>query len=71
MNDPLLTVAEVAARWRVHRRTIVRMLDRGDLDGVRIGGQIRVRPESVDAYEAAHRTASRVVVSPRREEAWR
>lgn len=70
MTAPLLTVGEVASRWRVHRKTVIRMLDRGDVEGLRIGGQIRVRPESVEAYEEAHQTA-RVTESPRREDAWR
>lgn len=66
----LLTLAEVAARWRVHRKTVIRLLSRGEIEGLRIGGQIRVRAESVEAYEAANTTASARATSPRRLEAW-
>lgn len=65
----LLTLNEVAARWRVHRKTVIRLLSRGEIEGLRIGGQIRVRAESVEAYEAANATAA-PATSPRRLEAW-
>lgn len=49
-----LTVTEVAAELRVSRMTIYRMLEAGDLPGVRIGRSLRVSREGLSAYLAAH-----------------
>lgn len=44
MTDPadVLTVAETAALFRVSRMTVYRMVRRGELDHVRVGGTVRV-----------------------------
>jgi excisionase family DNA binding protein len=43
----LLTVHEVSATLRVSEKTVRRMIDRHDLRGFRVGGQIRVQRDSV------------------------
>lgn len=40
--NPYLTVAEVAARLNVGPRTVHRMIARGELPVVRVGGSLRI-----------------------------
>jgi excisionase family DNA binding protein len=48
MNE-LLLVSEAASRLRVCPKTILHMIARGDLDGIRLGRRtIRVRAASLD-----------------------
>jgi excisionase family DNA binding protein len=42
LSRPLCTVAEVASVLRVSTATIVRMIDRGDLEAVQVGVQWRI-----------------------------
>jgi excisionase family DNA binding protein len=57
---PLLNTREVADRLRVSRATVYRLLDpdegRDRLPAVRIGGQIRVPSDELEAWLLAHRT---------------
>jgi excisionase family DNA binding protein len=46
----LLTVPEAAAELRVGKRTVERLTSRGDLEVVRIGGRVLIRPEAITAY---------------------
>lgn len=49
---PLLTTEEVAKHFGVSKRTIIRMVERGDLVQYRIAGcaqLVRFRPEDVEA----------------------
>lgn len=71
MTTPaLLTVAEVAQRLRVTDKLVRRLIARGDLTAIKLSRRtLRVEAASVDAYIDAHRVR-RVVVSPRRTEAW-
>jgi excisionase family DNA binding protein len=46
----LLTVPEVAERLRLCPKTIRRMIDRGELRVHRIGRQLRISEEDLDAY---------------------
>lgn len=48
-----LTVTEVCRRLGVTRRTLLRLIDRGELPAYRIGHWIRVRVSDVEAYESA------------------
>ena len=48
---PFLTIAQVAQRWRVHAKTVRRLIARGDLAVHRIGGQIRIALADLVAYE--------------------
>lgn len=51
--DELLTVDEVAARLRVSRWTVYRLIKERDLVSVKVGSCRRVAPESVALYIAA------------------
>ncbi|MHB8420598.1 MAG: helix-turn-helix domain-containing protein [Myxococcales bacterium] len=53
--DNLLTVREVAARLHVSTATVYALADRGKLAHVRVSNAIRVAPEDLAAYVAAHR----------------
>ena len=51
-DGPVLTISEIAARWRVHPETVRRAAVRGDFPGAfRAGSQWRVPLEDVEAYE--------------------
>lgn len=53
----LLRISEVAERLNVHTATVRRLIERGELQAVRIGKNIRVQPADLDAYiQAAHIT---------------
>ena len=54
MTEQLLTLDQVAARLQVSMSTIRRRVKAGELRVVRIGRQIRVRPEDFDAFVANH-----------------
>lgn len=41
-NPETLKVAEVAAKLRVDARTVYRMIDRGELQAIRVGRLIRI-----------------------------
>ena len=45
-----LTVAEVAARIRVSKMTVYRLVHSGDLEAVRVGRSFRVPESAVDDY---------------------
>ncbi len=45
-----LTVAEVAARMRVSKMTVYRLVHNGDLEAVRVGRSFRVPEEAVQEY---------------------
>ena len=48
----LLTLSDVAARLRVSRRTVERLVARGNLRVVRIGSAVRVTERELAAYLA-------------------
>ena len=45
-----LTIAEVAARMRVSKMTVYRLVHNGDLSAVRVGRSFRVVEEDVNDY---------------------
>jgi excisionase family DNA binding protein len=56
MSEKLLTPSEVAARWDVHRATVLRLFHSGVLPGVTVSGgrarvMVRFRPETILAWE--------------------
>ena len=51
--DEYLTVAEVAARLKVHPITVRRLIKAGRLPVVRVGRAVRVRAEDVPAHAAS------------------
>jgi excisionase family DNA binding protein len=46
----LMTVTEAATALRVSTKTVRRMLDRGELDCVRVGRLVRIRAEDIGHY---------------------
>ena len=53
----LMTCEEAAAYLRVHERTVGRLLKRGELPGVKVGRQWRLRRADLDAYLRGERPA--------------
>jgi excisionase family DNA binding protein len=53
----LLTLAEAAAYLRVHPRTVARLLSTGELLGLKVGRQWRLRRADLDAWVAAQARA--------------
>lgn len=49
-DGQLLTIAETAERLRVHRDTVSKLLDAGELPTTRVGRQRRVRVVDLVAY---------------------
>ena len=49
-GGPFLTVAEVAARMRVSKMTVYRLVHSGDLTAVRVGRSFRVPEQAVHTY---------------------
>jgi excisionase family DNA binding protein len=45
---PLLTVDETARRLRVSDKTVRRLIGRGEIRAIRVGGGIRVDPEELE-----------------------
>jgi excisionase family DNA binding protein len=50
-SDPSLTPADLARRWGVSAKTVIRLADEGQLQGTRIGTRWRFSPAQVAAYE--------------------
>lgn len=60
----ILKLDEVAEQLRVSQRTVLRLIRKGELVGIKVGGQWRVRDFDLDAYviegvESAHGGASK------------
>jgi excisionase family DNA binding protein len=56
VSDKLFTPDEVAARWGVHKATVLRLFHTGELPGVAISRgkertTVRFRPAVVEAWE--------------------
>lgn len=49
-QDQLLTLQQVADRLQVSMSTVRRLVDAGKLKAIRIGRNLRVRPEDIAAY---------------------
>ena len=49
-TSPLRSINDLAVEWGVHRNTIHRLVQRGELHAVRVGRRIRFRPEDVAHY---------------------
>jgi excisionase family DNA binding protein len=50
---PLLTINDMAAKLRVQRSTVYRLINAGELRPIRVGSSYRFTPEWVDEYLAA------------------
>ena len=51
-RDELWTPDEVAERWKIHKRTVLEMLSRGELNGIKIRSSWRVYLSEVIRYES-------------------
>jgi excisionase family DNA binding protein len=59
----LLTVAEVATRWRVSKMTILRLVHSEQLDALRVGHRFRIPRAAVEAF--THSAGNRAAASTR------
>ena len=59
-EDELLKVQDVADRLHVNSRTVLRMVERGELGAVKVARSWRFRPRDIDAYLKKHHTGSSV-----------
>lgn len=50
MEEPLLTLEEVAKRLKISKFTVKRRIDDGELEGVQVGRFWRVRREALERY---------------------
>ena len=57
MNEPYLTIQEVAARWKISVPTIRRMIARGEVSPVRIGRAVRIEYGEIERFEKDRRQA--------------
>jgi excisionase family DNA binding protein len=58
MPDEFLTVAEIAGLLKLNQQTVRNMIDRGELEHVRVGARrIRVRQSQLDEFLAAGEAA--------------
>ena len=48
----LLTPKQVAEWWQVSERQITRLVERGELDAIRVGRCVRLSPVAVAEFEA-------------------
>ena len=48
--ERLLTIAEIADYARVSQHTMRRWIDKGQLNALRLGSRIRIRPEDFEAF---------------------
>jgi excisionase family DNA binding protein len=44
----------LATHWAVSARTVRRLIERGELRAIRVGGQLRISPEAVERFEERH-----------------
>ena len=56
MDDEYLTVPEIVAILRVSKMTVYRLINKGEIVGVQIGGTKRVSKSAMNAYLAANQT---------------
>jgi excisionase family DNA binding protein len=51
MAERLMTVAEIAERWRVSKMTVYRLVHAGTLRSIKVGRSIRVPESAVASVE--------------------
>jgi excisionase family DNA binding protein len=51
MTNEMLTVAEVAIKLKCRRETVIRLIQRGELEAITIGGRYRIDEEALEAYK--------------------
>ncbi len=57
MNEPYLTIQDVAARWKISVPTVRRIIGRGEVSAVNIGRAVRIERSEIERYEARRRHA--------------
>lgn len=62
MNEPYLTIPEVAARWKLSVPTVRRMISRGEVSTVTIGRAVRIERLEIERFEADRRHADRDLI---------
>jgi excisionase family DNA binding protein len=55
----LLTLDEAAAKVRLHRTTLARAIERGELEAARLCGRWRIRTESIERWITSSTPAPR------------
>jgi len=65
MEPSVYLVREVALLLRCDPRTVRRMIDRGELAGIKVGADLRVTRKSVEALLASAPLAARVLEPPK------
>ena len=51
---PYWTIDALATHWAVSARTVRRLIERGELRAIRVGGQLRISPETIERFEERH-----------------
>jgi excisionase family DNA binding protein len=59
IERPHWTIDALATRWAVSPRTVRRLIESGRLRAIRIGGQLRVSPESLERFEERQEVRAR------------
>jgi|GEM_PF-4609245 len=54
-----LSARDLMARWRVSRAHVYRLIARGTIASIRIGGSVRVPLTDVERYEREHTAPAR------------
>jgi putative molybdopterin biosynthesis protein len=49
-EEKVYTVEQVAEQLKVHPRTVYRLLDAGELKGIKVGRQWRITPEALNSF---------------------
>jgi putative molybdopterin biosynthesis protein len=49
-DTPLLRPADAAERLAVSRKTVYRLIDRGELRAIHVGRVVRIDPDDLDRY---------------------
>lgn len=50
----IITLAELCAYWRVSETTVRREMERGQLEGFKVGGQVRFERRRILRYQREH-----------------
>jgi excisionase family DNA binding protein len=62
MNEPYLTIQEVAARWKISVPTVRRMIVHGQVSPVHIGRAVRIERSEIERFEIGRRRANRDLI---------
>jgi excisionase family DNA binding protein len=57
MSDTYLTIEDVAEKLQVSRRTVVRLIELGQLTVTRVASRVRIAPEDLHRYLASRRAS--------------